>query len=296
MKLLQFKQFKKVGLFVGFSVVALGVGGGAFYYQKSMKASGEGADRTPQSRSRLLIHHGQDLIDDVTSGTNEIMNVKGKNFQGVSMRNMDLKEREFAYADARGGNFQGSVFGSEKLNSTNFEGAKMQGVYILNRNTRGQFDGICNLTNFKKARMQRGNFESVIFAGADFSGASLKRAILDKARFVQHTGEVSGAPNLSITNTSIRGAKLQGARITEAQFSMVNGKGANFQGAKMNKTEIYGGDFRGADFRDVYPLPSFKGNVLIDEMTQFSRDMTGFITIEDGARYLNYRPPMFVTD
>ena len=283
---------KKAGLFVGFSVVALGVGSGAFYYQKFMKDSVEGTDRTPQAKSRILIHRGQDLIEDVTSKTNKITNMRGQNLQGISMRNMDLREVDFSHANASNTNVQLSIFSSTKLNSTNFERAKMQGVRIVAEGS----DSNCYLTNFRKAKLQRGRFEGIIFRGVDFSGANLKDAYLfgTEIRSAFHKAVDS---NESVeTVTKLSGAELQRANIAQAELRDVKGKGANFQYANMEGTAIIGGDFRGADFQNVDPLPSFF-SVLVDDTIQFDKGLWDFLYLKcvkrsqkDGKLYLTFDP------
>ena len=281
---MQLSNSKKAGLFVGFSAVALSVGGGAFYYQKFMKGSVEGSDRTPQSKSKLLHQIGRhDWQPPALHREGPIMDRRGQDLQGLSFdifSNRDLREVDFSHANASGANFQRSVLAGQALNSTNFDGAKMQGVRIIY--------GPCSLTSFKKAKLQHGKFEDMRFEGVDFSGANLTEADLFGAEMI------SMVDSNVVKHTKLSGAKLYKANISEAELRDVEGRGANFQYAQMRGTEIIGGDFRGADFRNVYPLPSFQ-NVLIDETTQFGKAQNRILNHakrnqEDGNLYLTYDP------
>ena len=276
---------KKVGLFVGFSVVALGVGGGAFYYQKFMKASVEGADRTPQSKSGILIHHGQDMIDDVMAKTNQTRDMN-KVLQDASMRKKDLRHVDFSGADGSGVNFQHSVFSSAKINSTKFEGAKMQGVRIVKEG-----EDPVSLVSFKNARLQFAEFDGdIIFEGADFSGARLHGARLYQLKF-----RTSRQPDGSVKHTDLSNAILQHASIHKWELHEVDGRFADFNSASMDGAVIIGGDFRGANFQGVRPLPSFQ-NVRIDDTTRFDEGVQDEVmkhvkrSLENGKIYLNYDP------
>lgn len=142
--------------------------------------------------------------------------------QGCDLSNKDLSLRQFNNADFSKANLQNAVLGGAKLRNANFSNANLKQSVLRQANLENaRFDnanlsqadfrcgaGTCTYlsgTSFKNANLTGANFKfvgftpvgeiglpNVDFTGADlseanFEGASLKGALLDRAKFCKTT-------------------------------------------------------------------------------------------------------------
>jgi len=155
--------------------------------------------------------------------------------------------------------------------SQSLAGYILTGVDLSGLNLTGaDFTG-CRMekTIFKDAILDEATFIQALGKEADFSGASLKGANMERSVFPKalfEKSDLSGArlKHAAFMEASFAKANLSGANLDMAAIDKIDGTDAKFTGANMFMS-LVGGDVTGADFRQANVKKCLFNNAVVDK-------------------------------
>ncbi len=256
--------------------------------------------------------------------TGEHLQLCHGNFQRVvwpkiDLTDADLRESCFSEADLRESSLTDAY-----MEATNFSGANLQGAdfkqtdQLISHKTHSRtiFAG-ANLSRADLSRchfrsadfcgammemavVQKAWFEQTSFVDADLSGADftdsafnhvdLKDAILDRCRFVNlDAGYALNLEDLRAENVDFTGAKLCGSKWTESTLNNCKFCGADLTNARMAYIDWDSCDLRGADLRGCTFLMGSTRCGLVGSPYPSHGTRTGFYT--DDYDDQHFKPP-----
>lgn len=153
-------------------------------------------------------------------------NMRGADFSGCYMRNMDLTNTSFQEAtlyacDISYSNLSNTSFNRADLRGTRIENANMAGVDLERADLRGG----ALTSNGEYAKPQPVNFR-----GANLTGARMVESLAFNADF----------SDAIMTNTNFKGADLRGVRFMGADLTGSNLEGVRMEGANLTNTILTG--------------------------------------------------------
>jgi uncharacterized protein YjbI with pentapeptide repeats len=162
-----------------------------------------------------------------------------KLFNGITLQNMELAQKDLTGIDFSGATFINSDFcfsnfAGDDLTSARFDNAKLGEANFSNttiHDLRFASNNIAAKTHFDQAKVRNGDFEKShlpesTWIGADLEDSSFMRALLEFAKF----------DNANLTHVSMSDAKLYNA---------------SFVGSNLNYTTFFNADLEGTDFRNA---------------------------------------------
>ncbi len=169
----------------------------------------------------------------------EKLDLSGKALNGLDLSNMDL----------RGANLQAARIMRANFSNSNLDGANLDSAWSLNSNwVKARLRGASLFqTQLQGANLDGADFSSAHVA-ADFSKASLRNAIFDKADLSPNEANQSmGLMRGTFRNSTLDGASFRGANMRRALMEFSSLKDANLTGANLDDAELGGSNFDGAD-------------------------------------------------
>ena len=175
------------------------------------------------------------------------LDLRGRQMEGVSLRQTDL-----SHADLGGANLAGAKGGGLVLRHAVIEGTDFTDADLIGADLSASSAGEANFTgalledaNLHAARLRFANFTGAIMDGADFSkadlwGATLTRAAAERTSFRAARLDEAQLEGADLSESDFTGAALRRANLSAARLRRVTFRDAVLDGAKLAKADLSG--------------------------------------------------------
>lgn len=167
------------------------------------------------------------------------VDLDGVDFSRVSMRNANITNCRFRYADFISTNLEGS-----QLRNNDFSNAKLIATRLVDCDLSGS---VLLRSNMLTAITRNTKLENIDFSGHDIGGLMLRNVSLAGSNLSGQQLARIDFSNSNLVDANLQGADLTSAIFTNAQLAGANFKGANIKGAIFKSASLEGVDLRGMD-------------------------------------------------
>ena len=155
----------------------------------------------------------------------------------ATLKRMDISGLVLSFKNMRGADFSGCNMRNMNLSSTIFQEATLYACDLSHSNLSN--------TSFARADLRGTRIESANLAGADLERADLRGGALTA------NGEYAKPTPVNFRGANMSGARMVGSMAYNADFSDAIMTNMNFQGADLRGARLMGADLTGADLENT---------------------------------------------